>query len=319
VDVELLCRDVAASLWAVYHDRPGAPRLIFPVNRNGSVRVSEQESKILISQWLEREGQFYSIETPTSDTYVQSGNAPMSARADLTVYGSRQPADRLLNVELKWGTPGPEAFRKDFEKLLREGVRGLWFHTLTDAGAATWRTIEERMREAFESEAKHAHAATHCLHFAFCVLRKPMLAKFDLDFSDDWRSQFGERFEAAVSNAWQPAWADQVVSPRAAARHAVPPSYSGPPRKELVYMPSIEPRSFVHLSSKGDSYALRSFGGARPRSRWVEPDCKTTSELLVRHAIEHRVDVTHEKRDLASESDFWAERVEALNARYGIG
>ena len=49
MDVELLCRDVAASLWAVYHDRPAAPRLIFPVNRRGSVRVSEQESKILIS------------------------------------------------------------------------------------------------------------------------------------------------------------------------------------------------------------------------------------------------------------------------------
>ena len=99
----------------------------------------------------------------------------------------------------------------------------------------------------------------------------------------------------------------------------MPPSYSGPPRKQLVYMRSIEPRSFIHLSTKGDSYALRSFGGARPRSRWVEPDCKTTSELLARHAIEHPVDVTHEKRDLSSESDFWADRVAALNARYGIG
>ena len=135
---EPLCREVAASLWAVYHKRPDAPHLIWPAKRDDSTRVSEQESKILITQWLERKGVFYSVETPTRERYTQKGNASLSARIDVTVYGSRDPADRVLNLELKAGTASLETFRKDFEKLLREGVPGLWFHTLTNASDATW-------------------------------------------------------------------------------------------------------------------------------------------------------------------------------------
>lgn len=50
---ERLSREVAASLWSIYHERPDAPRLIWPAKRDDSTRVSEQESKILITQWLE--------------------------------------------------------------------------------------------------------------------------------------------------------------------------------------------------------------------------------------------------------------------------
>jgi len=64
---ERLCREVAASLWAVYHKRPDAPHLILPLKRDDSKRVSEQDSKILITQWLERNGMFYPIETPTRE------------------------------------------------------------------------------------------------------------------------------------------------------------------------------------------------------------------------------------------------------------
>ena len=84
-------------------------------------------------------------------------------------------------------------------------------------------------------------------------------------------------------------------------------------------MPSIEPRSFIHLSIKGDSYALRSFGGARSRSRWVETDCKTTTDLLARHPIVHQVDVAGERKNLDSELTYWAARVKELNRKYGIG
>ena len=83
-------------------------------------------------------------------------------------------------------------------------------------------------------------------------------------------------------------------------------------------MPSIEPRSFIHLSTKGDSYALRSFGADRPGTRWVEPDCKTTTELLARHPIVHQVDVAGERKSL-NESDYWVARVAELNREHGIG
>ena len=70
-----------------------------------------------VKEWLERNGVFYSIETPTREMYTQKGNAALSARIDVTVYGSRDPTDRVLNLELKAGMASLEGFRKDFEKL----------------------------------------------------------------------------------------------------------------------------------------------------------------------------------------------------------
>jgi hypothetical protein len=319
MNTERLSREVAAALWAVYHDRPDAPRLIWPAKRDDSTRVSEQESKILITQWLDRNELFYSVETPTREMYTQSGNAALSARIDVTVYGSRNPANRVLNVELKAGMPSLEGFRKDFEKLMREGIPGLWFHTLTRAGDPTWHSIEDKMRNALDRVRKHAEAATHSIHFAFCVLNPPTLVEFDLDFSADWRDHLGLRFRAAQKRPMRPEWVPKPTPIRVAPPRTTVRSYGGTQRKALVYVPSIEPRSFIHLSTKGDSYALRSCGGARPRSRWVEPECKTTTELLACHPIVHREDVAGERKNLGSELEYWAARVAELNRKYGVG
>jgi hypothetical protein len=316
---EQLSREVSESLWAVYHERSEAPFLIWPATRNDSTRISEQESKILITQWLERNGKFYSIETPTRERYSQSGNAAMSARIDVTVYGSRDAADRVLNMELKAGTASLEAFRKDFEKLLRESVPGLWFHTLTKASDATWRSIEGNIREALDRLDDLAEAADHSVHFAFCVLQPPMLVEFDLDFSGDWRDQLSQQLLVAQSSARRPAWTPSATRRRAAAARAAARSYGVGQRQDLVYMPSIEPGSFIHLSSRGDSYALRSFGGVRPQSRWAESDCTTTTELLARHPIVYRVDVADEGRTLAGEADYWAARIAELNREHEVG
>lgn len=68
-DYKAMCRDVAGSLWALYHDRPDAPCLILPSKRDGVLRVSDQESKVLLTQWLQSHGVYYSIETPTTGQY----------------------------------------------------------------------------------------------------------------------------------------------------------------------------------------------------------------------------------------------------------
>jgi hypothetical protein len=71
---ERLSREDAESLRAVYHIRPDASHLIWPAKRDNSTRASEQESNILITQWLERNGMFYSIETPTREMCSQTPN-----------------------------------------------------------------------------------------------------------------------------------------------------------------------------------------------------------------------------------------------------
>jgi len=86
--VDKICRPLAERLWAVYRDEVDGPSLILPAKRDGSRRVSEQESKILLCQIADEQGIPYSIETPTSDTYQQSGTYAMSARIDVTLYSA---------------------------------------------------------------------------------------------------------------------------------------------------------------------------------------------------------------------------------------
>jgi hypothetical protein len=164
---------------------------------------------------------------------------------------------------------------------------------------------------------EHAEAATAPVHFAFCVLASPMLVQFDIDFSGEWRGTLGEQLRIALERPARPAWTPTPASGRTSARPATR-SYSGATRKALVYMPALEPTTFVHLSVRGDSYALRSFGGARPRSRWVEPDCKTVGDLLARYPIAVEVDVAGEGKPLDSELEYWASRVATLNREHGI-
>jgi hypothetical protein len=146
-----MSRDVAQSLCGIYHRRePVTTHLIFPKKRKDVTRVSEQESRILVAQLLEARGVYFSVETPTGETYRMRGQRELSARTDVTAYGPGGVDDRQLNIELKAGNPGIEIFRKDLEKLLRERVQGLWFHTLTNANGRTWSALEAKICAALD-------------------------------------------------------------------------------------------------------------------------------------------------------------------------
>jgi hypothetical protein len=226
--------------------------LIWPAYRDDSVRVSEQESKIVITHWLEQRGFSYSVETPTREMYVQKGTAPRSARTDLTIYGTRNRADRIFNCELKAGYPNVEAFRKDFEKLLREGVPGIWFHTLTNVGSGRLFALATTLSEAANQVWMRFSGSRCALHIAFCVLDPPQLVQFDLDDAD-WRNELRLRFDSAWSDPSRPAWIEDAGT--AQTRTGEASEWS----KRLVYMPTVEPHSFIHLNLQGSSYAIRSF------------------------------------------------------------
>lgn len=315
LDVREIAAGVAESLWAIYHRRDDAPSLILPITRDGAIRVSEQESKILLAHWLEREGLPYSIETPTEGTYRQKGESPQSARTDVTVYHSRNPSDRILNVELKQGTANDEAFRKDFEKLLRERTDGLWFHTLEHADSRTWSTMEERIRSAFRTEQKHVDAANHSLSFAFCVLTPPQFVWFELDLGGPFGSQWPQAVRDARDHPSAPAWWRPVHSTSPSPVHS---SSRKGPQKLLIYCAEICEDSFVHLNIQGSSYRLRSFGGSCGVRCWVDRRAKTTEDLLSRYQFAHRINAAGERQSLDSKRQYWADRIAKLNRQYGI-
>lgn len=313
-----MAESVAESLWAMHHGRAGAPSLIFPTTRDGAPRVSEQESKILLSRWLEREDVPHSVETPTVESYQQKGRTPLSGRIDVTVYGSREPDDRIVNVELKKGPADEEAFRKDFEKLLREGTDGLWFHTLDQADTRTWRAIEGKIGSAFETESRHLETARHSLSFAFCVLTPPQFVWFALDLAGHFESQWPQAMRAARGNPSTPGWWTETPGASVASTSARAARETSPKGHErwLVYCREICPDSFVHLNIQGSSYRLR-FGCFRPRG-WVDREAPTTEDLLSRYEFTHRIDVGRERKSVVKAPQYWVDRISGLNRQYGI-
>jgi len=318
LDVRAMVLSVANALWAIYHRRPDVPSLILPTTRDGGIRVSEQESRMLLSHWLERNGVPHSVETPTVETYQQTGQVPLSARMDLTVYHSRQPDDRALNVELKKGTPDDEAFRKDMEKLFRERTDGLWFHTLTKADSRTWSTIEEKLGRAFDTERRHLDAATHSMSFAYCVLDPPQLVWFDLDLHGDLESQWPQAMRNAVDDPSTPEWWIDAPSPPAYSKSPSPAIRSSRKGSEkwLIYCRDLCADSFVHLNIQGNSYRLR-FGCFGVRGS-VDPEAPTTELLRSRYGFTHQVDVKAERVNLTKDPQYWMDRISALNRQYGI-
>ncbi|PKP58241.1 hypothetical protein CVT91_08920 [Candidatus Atribacteria bacterium HGW-Atribacteria-1] len=122
-------RRLSRDLWnaSCFNDKPSglSPRLIFPVKRiNNKIRISEQEAKILYCTILNEINYFYSIETPTNKAYQQTGNTPLSALSDLSIYRYiNNGFEKLANVELKAHNPATKNISKDIEKNNKRGKR----------------------------------------------------------------------------------------------------------------------------------------------------------------------------------------------------
>ncbi len=196
-----LCEGVTASLLLMGRREPEPFHLVFPTKRDGTRRVSEQESKVLVTQWLQSEGYTYSIETPTQEAYIQSGLTAQSALTDVTIYRGSGAKGRRLNIELKAHQPPCESFRKDLEKLLVENVPGVWLHTLETANKRSWNAIEDKLRTSFVDLQKSSRwtgaleKGRRSVYFVFCVLKTEEVRSFEVWF-DTWAKDLSEGFRA---------------------------------------------------------------------------------------------------------------------------
>lgn len=145
-----LCRATDRLLWQAFFNSSKEPfdltapsKLIFPkYGRRTPVklRVSEQEARFAFVESLRDRPFLYSVETPTLESYQLTGSKPLSAQSDLTLY--YPTGEQICNVEFKSKGASPQAkshfsIVKDLEKLLREGVNGLWFHLLESVNNTT--------------------------------------------------------------------------------------------------------------------------------------------------------------------------------------
>jgi len=257
-----LARDVSDRLWKVASGRSNDVHLILPLSSRDTDRVSEQESKIVFSQVLEERRLYYSIETPTRLQYRQSGTRPVGARLDLTVYSDPATRSRGLNVELKAGTPGVESFRKDFEKLAREGTPGLWFHTLERATERTVASVCAKMLRALSDVDMHTLTASHGITFAFCILDRRILLTGHLPLGEDVMSS-SQSLLGPDGVGWtvEGASAELFVFPPES-RHGIASARPGVRERRaattgrqslLLHLPEIADDTLLHFSSRGDS------------------------------------------------------------------
>ena len=96
-------------------------RLIFPKNRNKETRVSEQELRFAFVEAFIESGNkgkhdlFYSIETPTTETYSFKGKGRRSGNFDVVIFDGKM--QRVCLMEFKANNPRIKEHNKDFEKL----------------------------------------------------------------------------------------------------------------------------------------------------------------------------------------------------------
>lgn len=109
-------------------NRLGLSRIVFPKQRKEPIRISEQELRFIFVEQLNmkiREGWdvFYSVETPTCDTYSGFSNreSPQrddngrSGEFDLVVFNNQ--LKRIALVEFKANNASSHDHKKDFVKL----------------------------------------------------------------------------------------------------------------------------------------------------------------------------------------------------------
>jgi hypothetical protein len=321
--MDQVCTDLARMYPS--EQQPSEYGLIFPSKRDGTLRISEQEAKLLFVQHLTVDRRYcFSVETPTGETYQQKGKTPISARVDLTIFGSdRKP---VAHIELKAHNCTIEAIRKDLEKLLRERTTGMWFHTLHRADGRTLDTLIGKFKSAFSLLPECLRTNDRSYLIAFFVLEDARLNWQWLHLSgDDARNReavaamFGED---AHRSRWTTAkFRDSdtgQASNAAASTERKTARGKGSREAFFVFIPTLAPDTFLHLSVRGGSYRLRQYDLRRPGERprvFTVPSCSSFEDLRAGNIIAEWVPVTAEdlSHRIDEEPQYWCERIRAVN------
>ena len=145
---------------------PSASRLVYPQHRDGSIRISEQEARIIYCSVLNEQSKYwYSVETPTEKEYSFEGSKELSARSDISLYtfSDELGFSKQVNVEFKAHNPPPESIAKDVEKIINEGLVGNWFHVLADVDKRTLPALFEKFSRALLQKPTRLPPITFCV------------------------------------------------------------------------------------------------------------------------------------------------------------
>ncbi len=125
-------------------------RFIIPQKRDSSYRLSEQEFRIATINAIQCYNDlnldlYFSVETPTHETHMISGDTPMSARFDLSLFEQNDDGyKKVADIEFKSHNATKHNIIKDLHKLIKEGNTGAWFHVLQNCDSGTLKSLFDK-------------------------------------------------------------------------------------------------------------------------------------------------------------------------------
>ena len=168
--------------------------LVFIQYENTNVRISEQESRVLFCNEIEKYNKelYYAIEAPTVLKYCFTGNIRLddtngrSGCSDLSLFRRNSNSDnskfkQIVNIELKAHNVD---VLKDLLKLAAESKHGLFFHTLRNIDKGTlinngrYKGVIDKYREIkkYKKEFKKpVDGGEKFILFAICIIERKVL------------------------------------------------------------------------------------------------------------------------------------------------
>ena len=182
--LEAVIERTLSKLNSLYHRDGGGledTRLIFPrywVTKEGErvegeLRVSEQELRFMFVEELNkycdahREWEvYYSVETPTSNSYQLTGEGQQSGCIDLCIHG--KDLKRIALIEFKALNPSEHDHAKDAFKLKHE-IEGEFRYFIEIVKSHNCKTRGSIVDKLNEDNGYHAHTMNHSHRFIYIV------------------------------------------------------------------------------------------------------------------------------------------------------
>ena len=156
-------------------------KLVYPVKRDGTTRISEQEARFLFVKHVDLSTEyFYSIEVPTKREFMFTGETPLSGNVDVCLY---ENGKRKHLIEFKALNPDQKSFSKDFEKLFydEDGLDNYFVNILKNTDRGTIPSIEDKYKKAIENSREKYKTLKSRLKIFVCVIEKRNITKYEVD------------------------------------------------------------------------------------------------------------------------------------------
>lgn len=155
-------------------------KLVYPLKRDGTRRISKQEAKLIFIKHIEQFGDYnYSVKAPTRKEYLTTGSISMLASIDVCLY---ENSSRKHLVEFLALNPKQTSYTKAFEKLYsdEEDLDNYFIQILQKTNKSTILNVENKYTEAIESVREEYNGFHSRLKLFICEIDEKRISMYEI-------------------------------------------------------------------------------------------------------------------------------------------